>query len=294
VPRRYILDQKSAEWVAKHSKMRNGTHSKRGSQFYEEAPQTIPFYNDAGETIPAYAIVRIQGAVDAHGRDVLKAKKPGVSDAVPGSSFMANGSLSVEAGKHGLLQVGPLVRVVYDSGDSPSVRSWYGVDGFKARSYPGGKPYTQVLIEDVVDASDKIAWARIVPFHTLMIKAPAGGIPGRVGTLMGSASCAVWVSNTSNAQLSDSTLTLTVFNWARSAACATGDRYGLASVIDGRWRIVAEDCNDGGSVLAAASSASTATDVSNPIASETVINAAMAGTFAEVRYSGAGIGTGFN
>jgi len=292
VPRRYVLDQKSAEWVAKHSKMRQGTHSRRGSQFYEESPDSTTFYNDTGETVPAYGIVRVNGTVTIGGREVLKVKKPGVADGGPASSFMANSGIAVEAGKYGALQSGPLVKVVYDSADSPSARDWYGIDGFKARSYPSGKPYFQVLIEDVADATNKVALARLIPFSTLMIQAPSGGIPGRVGSLMGSATCTIITRNTSNDQLAASTLSVKVHNWATSAACATGDRYGLASVIDGKWHIVSEDCNDEGSTVGPGTGSGSGGKVAEAIDTSTITPAVSTGQFNNVTFTGTGTGSG--
>jgi hypothetical protein len=272
--------------------MRQGTHSRRGSQFYEESPDSITFYNDTGETVPAYGIVRIQGTVTIGGREVLKVKKPGVVDGGPGSWFMANGSVNVEAGKYGALQTGPLVKVVYDSGDSPGTRDWYGIDGFKARSHPSGKPYFQVLIEDVADSTNKVALARLIPFSTLMIQAPAGGIPGRVGSLMGTALCTIITRNTSNDQLAASTLAVKVYNWTTSIACATGDRYGLASVIDGKWHIVSEDCNDEGSTVSPGTGSGTGGRVTNPIEPQTITPATMVGQSRNVNFSGTGTGSG--
>lgn len=292
MPRRYILDQKSAQWVAKHSKMRKGTHNKRGSQFYEESPDSLTFYNDTGETVPAYGIVRIQGTVTIGNREVLKVKKPGVSDSGPGSWFMANSGVNVEAGKYGVLQSGDLVKVVYDSGDSPSIRSWYGIDGFKARSFTSGKPYFQVLIEDVADSTNKVALARLIPYSTLMIQAPAGGIPGRVGSLLGAATCTIVVRETSTEQLATSTLSVKVLNWATSTACATGDRYGLAEIIDGKWFVSAEDCNDEGSTVQPGTGSSSGGKVTEAIDTSTLLPAVTIGQFNNVTFSGTGTGSG--
>lgn len=292
MPRRYVLDAKSAAWVARQSKERQGTSNRRDRNFREESPETLPFYNDSGETVPAYGIVRVQGYVLAHGRNTLKVKKPGVADGGPGSTFLANGPRPVDAGGYGLLQAGPLFQVLYDSGDSPGIRDWYGIDAFKARSYPSGKPYFQVLIEDVIDATNKIAWARLIPFTTLMVEAPSGGIPGRVGSLMGTATCTILVRSTSTDQLSASTLAVKVYNWSTSSACATGDRYGLASVIDGKWFITAEDCNDEGSTVGPGTGGSSGGKVTEAIDTGTITPAFMTGAFQNVTFSGTGTGSG--
>jgi hypothetical protein len=249
VPKRYVLDQKSAEWVAKHSRMRRGTHNQREPQFRDDSPETVAFYNDSGETVPAYGIVRVQGYLSAFDRNVLKVRKPGVASTGPGSWYMANGPREVAVGEYGLLQTGPLVQLLYHTSDSPGIRDWYGIDGFRARSYPNGQPHFQVLIEDVIDATNKLAWARLIPFSSLMIQAPAAGIPGRVGSLMGAATCTIIVMNQTNDQLAASSSTVKVYNWATTSACATGDRYGLANYIDGKWRIASDDCNDTGSTV---------------------------------------------
>lgn len=292
MPKRYVLDQKSAEWVAKHSRMRRGTHSQREPQFREDTPETVAFYNDSSETVPAFGIVRVQGYVSAFDRNVLKVRKPGVASTGPGSWYMANGPRDVEVGKYGLLQIGPLVQVLYHTSDSPSARDWYGIDGFRARSYPNGQPHFQVLIEDVIDATNKLAWARLIPFSSLMIQAPAGGIPGRVGSLMGAATCTIIVMNQTNDQLTTSSSTVKVHNWATTSACATGDRYGLANYIDGRWRIAAEDCNDEGSTVQPGTGGSGGGKVTDAIDTGTIFPASMAGAFRNVTFSGTGTGSG--
>ena len=292
MPKRYVLDQKSAEWVAKHSRMRRGTHSQREPQFREDTPETVAFYNDSSETVPAFGIVRVQGYVSAFDRNVLKVRKPGVASTGPGSWYMANGPRDVEVGKYGLLQIGPLVQVLYHASDSPSARDWYGIDGFRARSYPNGQPHFQVLIEDVIDATNKLAWARLLPFSSLMIQAPSGGISGRVGSLMGSATCTIIVRNQSNDQLAASSSSVKVYNWATSAACATGDRYGLANYIDGKWFIAAEDCNDEGSTVQPGTGGGSGGTVTDAIDTSTLTPASMVGESREITFSGTGTGSG--
>ena len=82
-------------------------------------------------------------------------------------------------------------------------------------------------------------------FGQVLIKAPSGGIPQRVGTLMGSASCDVYTASTSGV-LSDTTENITVWNWGTTAACANGDRYGWAEYRHPLWWVVSEDCGDEG------------------------------------------------
>lgn len=103
-----------------------------------------------------------------------------------------------------------------------------------------------------------------------LIKAPSGGIPGRVGTLLGSATCDVWERGVETSTIADSTEDITVYNWSTSSACATGDRYGFAvwSEFDRTWYIVAEDCNDDGSAIIAGSITTTPTEPVDAINTE--------------------------
>lgn len=244
--RGYVLNRQQAEWIRRQTKDRRGTKNPgRGQQDRENALDSIVYRNDSGEEIPAYGIVRITGYVEENERDVLTVTKPATAT----GWFMVNGPNVIPDGKHGVAYYGPLVKVLYDSGDSPSVGDVYGVSGFKARSYPSGEPLLQVVIHGVIDATKKIAFARIEPFTSLLVRAPSGGIPGRVGSLLGGATCTVLDFSTSNSQVSVSSVTVKVLNWSTSAACSTGDRYGLANFIDGRWFIAAEDCNDEGSTV---------------------------------------------
>jgi len=98
-----------------------------------------------------------------------------------------------------------------------------------------------------------------------LIKAPSGGIPGRVGTLLGGVMCDVLVESTTTGQLEDSGEDIKVENWATSAACANGDRYGLAGWVNNSWYVVAEDCNDEGSTLESVSITSTVSSVSDAV-----------------------------
>lgn len=84
----------------------------------------------------------------------------------------------------------------------------------------------------------------------VLIKAPSGGIPQRVGTLLGSATCDVYGANSSGV-ISDTTENITVWNWGTTAACANGDRYGWAEYRHPIWYVVSEDCGDEGTQFSA-------------------------------------------
>lgn len=82
----------------------------------------------------------------------------------------------------------------------------------------------------------------------IIIKAPEGGIPPRSGNLLGTATCDVYSIN-GTGQLEDTSTDETVLNWALSAVCTNGSRYGIATFIDGNWVVIAEDCSDDGGVV---------------------------------------------
>ena len=126
-----------------------------------------------------------------------------------------------------------------------------------------------------------------------LIKAPSGGIPGRVGTLLGSAECDVWNENATTDQIKDSTLNITVYNWTTSAVCANGDRYGLAGWCNGAWYIISEDCNDTGSTMQPANSSSTVTSPSDPLQLGSPPVLGTAGSLTTVQWYGAGVGGGY-
>ena len=100
------------------------------------------------------------------------------------------------------------------------------------------------------------------------------------------------VRSTSTDQLSASTLAVKVHNWATSAACATGDRYGLANYIDGEWLIAAEDCNDEGSTIGPGTGGSSGGTVTELI-DTTIYPATSAVASYEMRFTGTGTGGGF-
>lgn len=125
-----------------------------------------------------------------------------------------------------------------------------------------------------------------------LIKAPSGGIPGRVGTILGSATCDVWTENATTDQIKDSTLDITVYNWTTSAVCANGDRYGLAGWCNGAWYIIAEDCNDEGTTTQPGTGGSTFNTVTDAVDTSTLTPASMVGESREITFSGTGTGSG--
>lgn len=98
-----------------------------------------------------------------------------------------------------------------------------------------------------------------------LIKAPSGGIPGRVGTLLGGVICDVWKEAATTQQIEDSDTDIKVMNWTTSAVCANGDRFGIAAWINGGWYVIAEDCNDEGSTLESVAITSAVSDAGDAV-----------------------------
>jgi len=134
---------------------------------------------------------------------------------------------------------------------------------------------------------------RMLPTSQIkLIKAPSGGIPGRVGTLLGSVECDVWNENNTTNQIKDSTQNITVYNWTTTAACANGDRYGLAGWCNGAWYIIAEDCNDEGSSVQPGTGTGTGGTVADAIDTGTITPASMYGESYNINFTGTGTGSG--
>lgn len=285
----YALTEPVARWAVEQAGMRQGTTAPPDIGTFRDIPSgRVVFRNDSGETIPAWGIVRVTGYVDSGERHCVTVTKPASSAGV----FIVNGSEPVPDGENGTSQPGPIVRVVYDSSDSPTVSKMFGVSGFKARSFPTGLPVADVRMVGVLDPTNYIAFAIINPITQVMIKAPSGGIPGRVGSLMQGAICDVVVMGTETDQLTTTSMQLKIYNWATSAACANGDRYGIASLVNGKWHIIAEDCNDEGSTVQPGSGSGAGGRVTNPIEPQTITPATMVGQSRNVNFSGTGTGSG--
>lgn len=276
------LTESAARWATEQAKLRTGGEPPgRGPTFREPTDERLLFRNDSGEMIPAYGIVRVTGYVEANGRNMVTVTKPATSV----GSFIVNGREEVLANEYGYGFAGPVVRVTYHSSDSPNPGNILGVDGFQARSYSSGQPVLDIVILGVIDSTNRIAFARLVPVQQLMIKAPSGGIPGRVGTMMQGAICDVMVMSSVD-QLATSSVQLKVYNWSTSLACANGDRYGIAGLINGKWHIIAEDCNDEGSTTQPGTGSGTGGRIGDAIDTSTVSPVVGIGVGGQVLYSG--------
>jgi hypothetical protein len=103
----------------------------------------------------------------------------------------------------------------------------------------------------------------------------------------------VWKEAATTQQIEDSGQDIKVMNWTTSAVCVNGDRYGIAAWINGGWYVIAEDCNDEGVTVTPASLATGGGTVGDAIDTGTITPTGMTlGTY-EVRFSGAGAGSGF-
>lgn len=136
-------------------------------------------------------------------------------------------------------------------------------------------------------------WFWVAGPNLKFIKAPSGGIPGRVGTLLGGATCDVFVESTTNEQLVDSGENIKVKNWSSRVVCASGDRYGVAGWLNNAWYIIAEDCGDEGSTVQPGVGRGSGGSVKDAIDLTTVIPANTVGQSHEIRFGGTGTGGGF-
>jgi hypothetical protein len=240
---------------------------------------------ECAETVPAYSIVAIASTdTKAGGRRIVytveKATSTsttfGATSRFDGQKGAVNLSEDMLVRYTGTLAVGDRVR--------PKVGDWV-VEKNSAGNF--------VVVGLVERDTLQLASIRLDPIKggLRMIKAPSGGIPGRVGSLMGGAICDI-VTFDANGQLTVSSDAIKVFNWASSAVCANGDRYGIAGWVNSAWLIVAEDCNDGGSTLPPVSGGRTTPPVGDAITT-TISPITTTIAFREVRYSGAGAGSGF-
>jgi hypothetical protein len=289
-PKAYVLNEAAARWLKGQVESRTGSEIlTEANQFADGPLARVYFVNKSSETIPPHGVIRINGyTVSDGGRILVNAIKPASSL----GRFLVNGPVEVEAGKVGLaLNTSPAI-VAYESGFTLSAGNSYGIDGWKINVFPTAKPLVNVNVLADYDATKKYCVAEIRPMQSILIKAPAGGIPGRVGSLVGAAICDLVYLETSNQQLGTSTVQSKIYNWSTSAACSTGDRYGVASRIDNLFLIVAEDCNDEGSTVSPGTGSGSGGTVRPAIDISTITPAVSTGQFYNVTFSGTGTGSG--
>lgn len=244
-PKAYALSEGAARWlktqIANQSLFEGDSFAER---FAGEDSRKTYFVNESAENILPFSVVELTQNTYATDRTLVGAKKP---SSVLGYYAINSGSI-VEPGQVGSCQVGPIY-VVRSATVSLSLNKPAGVNGWEVDILPTGKPFLDIRPIGVFDTANKYLAAEIYNLERIFIKAPSGGISGRVGSLLGSASCDLLTVSSSTFAVSNTSSKATVYNWATAAACTKGDRYGVAIKINNIWMITAEDCNDTGSTV---------------------------------------------
>jgi hypothetical protein len=129
-------------------------------------------------------------------------------------------------------------------------------------------------------------WYRIqrIPGDTKIFKAPYGGIPAAVNTLMGGAVCPVYERqpNTDSLRVATSGESIKVYNWTPNVIAKDGLRLGIAAYMLGGWFAIADYCQTAGENSGSSTPGSTrSTTSTNPVQIEDYA-------------SGAGVGNTFS
>lgn len=195
---------------------------------------------ESSQTVPAYSLARITGTSNKGGRIVYEIAQ---SDGSDSASYCATGDVD---SKKGIVNLGPVFNVKYTGSLAAGDRCEPASGSWAVSKSSSGK----FVCIGIADSDKEIATIQQdqAKGNLKMFTAPSGGIPGRVGTTMGSATCNVIETNSSG-ELTPSGSTITVYNWARFPACKNGDRYGVAGWINAAWCVIAEDCTDEGSTI---------------------------------------------
>lgn len=249
----YLLSEQNANWVDENRR-KQSTPSMGGqsqpSTFYQQT--RIAFKNISGETMPAYGIGQIVNTTLINGTYTITVDKPNTTNSYF-AKFVVNLEFDVPNGHLGTATLGNIVEVKKNSGFSTPFNQMWGIDGWELKPLPTGKAYANVNIIGDANTVNNTVLATIEPINQIFIKAPANGIPGRVGSFFGSEMCDYYVFNTSTGGITDTGRDQRIYNWGTQAACKNGDRYGVAARINDRWVVISEDCADEGSVVVPAS-----------------------------------------
>lgn len=205
------------------------------------------------EEVPAFSVVAISAGSGDY-RMAFTVTKPTGND----TAYACTGK---SAGSSGLLTMGEDLIARYESSVYVGDRCRPKANDWVMEKNSGGK-YVCIALHEKGDKQVGVFRKDQESGTLKLFTAPSGGIPGRTGTTMGSASCTV-VETDSNGQLTSSASTITVYNWARFAACKNGDRYGVAGWVNAAWIVIAEDCTDEGSTISPQSTATTGGSVSD-------------------------------
>jgi hypothetical protein len=260
----YVLNERAANWLkAQVDKgLTQGGLPEVPQQFADGPLGRVYVLNTHAETVPPHGIMRVTGyTLASDGKVIANVTKPATSI----GKFLVNGPAEIPNGQVGIgLNTNPVL-VAYETGFMFSASDNYGVDGWKLNRIPDGEPLLSVTVLADVKPSEYLCLANLQQLERILIQAPSGGIPGRVGLIRGGATCDVISVNTATDELTTTNVQAKIYNWSTSVACANGDRYGVAIVIDGQWEVVAEDCNDEGSTLPSAAFASAVSSVTDAI-----------------------------
>jgi hypothetical protein len=218
----------------------------RGGAFI--SPQTPIFVrNDSGEQVPAFACMQATGTVEDGGQNYIKIGKP-VDTTGTAGAYLFNGVQPIDASgenRFGVAHDGPVVRALSNGSSATSGSRWQPVIGSWSIA-PGGNIFAAIGGDDI--ASDVI---RINATSgsggdsraAAIIKTGSGGIPERIGSIPGAASCSVYGIDGSG-NLYDTTEDIAVYNLATTAVAA--NVYGQAKKESwtGKWVIDYEQCEE--------------------------------------------------
>jgi hypothetical protein len=211
-----------------------------------ELQQATPIFvrNDSGEQVPAFACLQSTGTVESGGQNYIKIDKP-VDTTGTSGAYLFNGVAPIEPGGFGVAHDGPVVRALSNGSSATSGSRWQPVIGSWSIA-PGGNIFAAIGGDDI--ASDVIRInatsgsggdSRVAA----IIKTGSGGIPERIGSIPGAASCSVYGIDGSG-NLYDTTEDIAVYNLATTAVAA--NVYGQAKKESwtGKWVIDYEQCEE--------------------------------------------------
>lgn len=208
--------------------------SPRGNPRVRSTSDRFYFRNDSGETIPAGAIMRCTDIeVDDDGVTVYVMDKPVTSEwKLP---WYVNLGVDIEDGDFGWCATfrGEAGLAYYISGSLTVGESW-GPKGGQwelEQHYPG--------FRIVGNEADGLVYVVQREPRILLAKSDSGGISGRSGTTLGSASDVI-LRHRNGATIGETTFAITAYNQA--VAAVDGDTELKLAYIDGDWFAVWEEC----------------------------------------------------
>lgn len=262
----YLLNDQLANWVSENAKKVDFTPSAYSPSIDTSSLNQVPvlILNDDVEDMPPFGVGQIVGYTNNGDLTYIRVQKPTTTAYFAG--FVVNTGLTIKSGKKGVGKINGIIEARYDGGWGGGSGSMVGIDGWTLATFPTGKPYIDVFVHGAGKntGSDRTVFCQFIPITHAFIKAPAGGIAGRIGSLIGSATCDYLRFNGSSAPV-DTTRDIQVYNWGTQVACKDGARYGVATRMNNHWVLVAEDCADEGSVVAPASILVNFPDQPNPV-----------------------------